>query len=146
MPRFWVRRQGTYESSNDNSLAGNMLVYLNSRETTGSITLVQKATVVATHLWAVSDTDDTWTCSLVLVGEDRAITYADPAVSAGSYSISDPEIKGWYPFARGPMMYSPRRKISIPVEHALYARFNREEGDAESVLKFHIQFLMTTSL
>jgi len=146
MPRFWVRRQGTFESSNDNSLAGNMLIYANSRETTGSITLVQKATVVATHLWAISDSDDTWTCSLILVNEDRTPTYGDPAVSAGSFSVSDPEIKGWYPFARGPMMYSPRRKISIPVEHSLQARFNREEGDSESTLKFHIQFLMTTSL
>ena len=146
MPRFWVRRQGTFESNNDNSLAGNLLIYQNSRETTGSITLVQKATVVATHLWAISDSDDTWSCSLLVIQEDRNLSYADPGVDVGDFHTSDPEVKGFYPFARGPMMYSPRRKIAIPVEHALYCRFNKEEGNAESVLHVNVQFLLTTSL
>ena len=139
MPRLWVRKQGTQSGTSAATISGNVSIYQNSRETAGNITLVQKATVVATVLWAISDTDDTW--SLTLLVTDEAIT---PAY--GSPSLEDPEVKGHFMFARGPVMYIPKRLVAIPTESELTVRINKEQGGNASVLNWHVQFLLNTTL
>lgn len=145
MPRAWVRVQGSETITTTATLALNQLVYQNSREQSGNITLIQKATVVATHLFAITTTDDTWSVTLLVESEDAdAPTYSSPSIAA--QGGSDPEIKGHYIFARGPVLYSPRRLISIPTEHTLKMRINKEEGGNTSTFLWHAQFLLNLSL
>ncbi len=145
MGTHWVRHQNEVTLTTTTTLGFNDVVYNNQRaQVSSAIQLQQKATVVATHLWAITDTEDTWSMTILVVDEARTPTYSDPAVLA--QGGSDQEIKGFYNFARGPILYSPRRLISIPVESQLIVRVNKEEGGNASKLRYNIQFLIQTSL
>ncbi len=144
MARIWLRKQGSENTTTANTLSGNVLIYQNSREQAGNVTLVQKATVVATVLWGLTDTDDTWSMTLIVEDESQTAAYNDPELNA--QGGSDPQIKGHYIFGRGPVLYTPRRLITIPVEHKLVVRINKEEGGSASELKYHVQFLLNTRL
>jgi len=139
MARTWVRVQGTETITTTKTLANAKLLYQNSRSIAGNITLVQKATVVATHLFAITTTDDTWSLSLTVTDENRVPTYGDP-------EVADPELKGLYVVARGPVLYSPKRLIAIPSESSLYLRINKEEGGSAATIHWHAQLLINTSL
>ena len=144
MARFWVRHQGTQSGTSANTLSTANSMYQNSREVQGNITLVQKATVVATVLWAISDTDDTWSMTLLVHDEGRTVTYADPSIDA--VGSSDPEVKGQFIFARGPLLYTPKRLIAIPSESEFTIRISKEQGGNASVLNWHVMALVNTSL
>ncbi len=145
MSRFWVRHQATLGATAANALHSNINVYHNSREQVNNLVLIQKVTVVATVLWAITDTDDTWSATLVVIPEADTPAYATPSVLESSQGASDPEVKGHYIFARGPTLYTPQRAISIPTEHKLFVRWNKEEGGVTSSFRYHIQFLVVTS-
>ncbi len=145
MPTIWRRKTGVVNITSAATLGANVLIYQNSREQSGNITLVQKATVVATYLWALTDTDNTWSMTLLVDDESAAApTFSNPEVD--QQGGSDPQIKGWYPFGRGPVQYSPARLISIPSESKLQVRINKEVGGDASLLRYSIQFLIQTSL
>lgn len=144
MATHWVRKAGTATATTTRTLVANTTIYQNSREVAGNITLVQEATVVACYLFGITSTDNTWSMTLCVVDETRVPTYADPEIlSAGG---SDPEVKGQFIFARGPMLYQPKRLIKIPVESELIVRLNKEEGGDASTINFHYGFLMNTRL
>ncbi len=145
MPRHWVRVENSFTASTAQSFAVNQTIYRNQRaQVSSAIQIAQKATVVATHLWGITDNEDTWSMTLVVVDESRTPTYSDPNIA--SSGGSDQEVKGWYPFARGPVLYSPRRLISIPVESDFIVRVNKELGGNSSTIHYHLQFLIQTSL
>lgn len=140
MATHWIRKGISLTATAAVTLVDNDLIYNNNREVSGTITLVQKATVVACYLFGISTTDDTWSVSLIVFDQGiSAPTYANP-------ESGDPEIKGQFMFARGPLLYQPRRLISIPVERALYVRTNKELGGNASTFNLHMGFLMQTSL
>lgn len=144
MARHWVRKMGTQTETTAAVLSVNQGIYQNSRVTTGNITLVQKVTVVATVLWGLSDTDDTWSLTLIVDDEEETPLYDEPEIDAAGGS--DPQVKGHYIFGRGPVLYTPRRLISVPVEHTLTLRINKEQGGTTSKLRWHAQFLMNVSM
>ena len=139
MAKIWIRTQGQQTETAASTLSLVKSIYQNSRSVTGNITLVQKATVVATYLFGVTDTDDTWSMTLIVDDETTTITLTAP-------ETVDPQVKGMYIFSRGPLLYQPKRLISIPVESELSVRINKEVGGATSVLKWHMGFLLNTSL
>ncbi len=140
MATRWVRISGASALTANNTHSGNFLIYRNSITVTGSITLVQKATVVSTYLFGVTDTEDVWSMSICEVPEGAAAAYADPA-------REDQQLKGQYMFARGPMLYQPRRLVSIGTETDLVLRINKEEGNTvASRLHWYAGFLLQTSL
>ncbi len=139
MSRVWVRMSETDTISTAGSLGSSTIAYQNSRETVTNITLVQKVTVVATHIMAVCDTEDTWSISLCVLEENAtAPIYNTP-------ERNDPLVKGMYYVSRGPVYFSPRRLISIPSEHSLYLRINKELGGSQSTINVHAQFLLQMS-
>lgn len=144
MARVWIRKNNSVTATTQSSFVSNQDIYQNSRTVTGNITLVQKATVVAMILWAVTDNDNTWSMTPLVVDESVTPTYGTPEVDA--QQGSDPEVKGHYIFARGPLMYQPKRLISIPVESKLTIRINKEVGGDASVFRYHVQCLINTSL
>ncbi len=144
MPTHWVRLAGTATATLTRTLVTNVSVYQNSRGVAGNITLVQEATVVAGYLFGVSTTADTWSMTLCVVDEARTPTYSDPEINAAGGS--DPEVKGQYIFALGPLLYQPKRLIDIKVESEFIVRINKEEGGNASTFNFHFGFLLNTRL
>lgn len=139
MARFWVRNQSTSTLTSATTLAINISIYQNSRETVNNITLVQKATVVAGYLFGVTTTDDTWSLTLLVVEEQFTPTYGDP-------ELSDEQVKGQFIFARGPVLYQPRRLIAIPSESEFMLRVSKEQGGNTATFNWHAGFLINTSL
>ncbi len=139
MATRWVRQAGSITATSAVTLANNELVHNNARTGVGSITLVQKATVVSAYLFGISSTDDTWSMTLLVV--DEAIT-----PSYGTPQLDDPEVKGQFLFARGPLLYQPKRLIAIPSESSFMVRINKEQGGTSSTLRWHTAFLLQTSL
>lgn len=140
MATHWVRKAGSQSTTANQAIQANELVYQNSRTVTGNITLVQKVTVVATYLWAITDTDDSWSFTLLVTDEGVTPTYGVP-------EVSDPEVKGQFMFARGPVLYQPRRLISVPTESKLWVRINKEEGAGVlSRINYSVGFLLQTDL
>lgn len=139
MAATWRRDALSLTATAATSLVDNNVVYANQRTVTGSITLVQKVTVVAAYLFGISDTDDTWSVSLLVVDEVVTPTYSVP-------ELEDPALKGQFMFARGPLLYQPKRLIAIPTESTFILRTNKEHGSSASTLNLHFGFLMQTSL
>ncbi len=140
MPTHWVRLQGNNAFTTANSLVVNTTVYQNSREQSGNITLVQDVTVVAGYIWGITDTDNSWSMTLLVVDEGRVPTYSDPEINATGGS--DPEVKGQFWFARGPTLYEPKRLIDIPVESEFIIRLNKEEGGQAGTIYWALGFLL----
>ncbi len=136
----WV--QGTILGTVSTSVtivAAAELIYANQRVVSGTITLVQKAVVVATHLMGITSTDDLCRMRLAVVNESVTPTVAEP-------EDEDKRIKGLYPFARGPVYFSPRRKIDIPSESDLFLVIEKLTGSTSSDIRCHYRFLLHTSL
>jgi len=115
------------------------LIYNNGRTVSGNITLIQKVVVVAHHLMAITSTVDLFRFRLVVAEEGITPTVADP-------EDQDERIKGLYPFANGPVYFSPRRKIAVPSEHSLDLLIEKVSGVASSDVVAHWRFLLYTSL
>lgn len=144
MPRFWIRKQGTETVTTTGTLALALLMYNNQKVViSGAITIQQKVTVVATHLFAITNTDDTFSMGLVTLDESDTVTYSHP--QADATGGSDKELKGHYVVARGPVLYSPRRLISVPVEETLWFRINKEVGGNTSTINWACQILLNVS-
>jgi len=139
MPTVWVRKGVEESSTTALSLVSNTSIYQNSRSVAGNITLVQKVTVVSHYLWGITDTEDTWSMTLLVTDEAVTPTYGAP-------EEDDPEVKGHYIFARGPVLYQPKRLIEIPVESELTVRINKELGGNPSEFRWHVGFLLQTTL
>ncbi len=139
MPTTWIRGGAAHTSTSALSLVDNGLVYNNARTVTGSITLVQKVTVVAMYLFGITNTDDTWSVSVLVVDEAITPTYSGP-------QLQDPELKGQFMFARGPLLYQPKRLISVPSESSLMIRTNKELGGNSSTFNIHFGFLLQMTL
>ena len=144
MATHWVRQANTTTFTTARSFVTNISVYQNSRAVVTNITLIQKATVVAMYLFGITNTDDTWSMTLVVVDEGRTPTYGDPEIL--NVGGSDPEVKGQFLFARGPLLYQPKRLIHIPVESEFIIRLNKEEGGNASTINYHTAALIQTSL
>ncbi len=135
MVKLWVRKSGTATTTTAATQVSVTSIYQNSRESSGNITHIQKVTVVAAHLFAVTNTEDVFSMRLIVADEGRTISYGEP-------EVADPEIKGMYIFARGPVYFSPRRLISIPVESELSVQIRKEMGANASVNSWYGQFLL----
>ncbi len=136
MSRHWIRAQTSATASAVPTQTGaGGTIYHNSRETVTNIVLIQEATIVATHLYLVSNTEDLFTVRLLVVDEN-----VTPTVSM--FEEEDPQYKGIYAAARGPTLYSPRRKISIPTEHQLFMQVIKETGSTSSTIGIYYQFLI----
>ncbi len=145
MPLHWVR--GALEwagQTTDQTMVSDTVIYQNSRTQTGNLTLVQKVTVVAGFLMAITDTADLFQVRLVVTDEafTRSFSQPEEATTGGS----DPEIKGVYPFAMGPVYFAPRRKISIPSESEFAILLDKVNGGNSSNGHLKYQFLLNTSL
>ncbi len=138
MALFWLtgEQAGTTTSV---GLVDSTSVYSNGRTVTGQITLVQKAVVVATHLFGLTDKPELFRIRLAVVEE--AVT-----PTAGEPEDQDKRIKGLYPFSMGPVYFSPRRKIEIPSEHELFIITEKLQGGTAVVSRVHWRFLLHTSL
>lgn len=139
MATQWVETSGSLTATAAQTLGTNNLIYNNSRTVSGTITLEQKVTVVAAYLFGITTTDDTWSMSLIVDDETVTPTYLDPY-------REDRELKGKFYFARGPLLYQPRRLISIPVESSLTFRLNKEQGGNSSTISYHAGFLLQKTL
>lgn len=115
------------------------LLYANQRSTVNTLTIVQKAVIVASHLMAITDTEDLCRIRLAVVDEAVTPTVATP-------EDQDGRIKGLYPFARGPVYFSPKRKIDIPSEQDFFMVVEKLTGSASTNIRVHFRFLLFTSL
>ncbi len=139
MALLWVRKalSGSITTAGTQLLVDTL--YHNGRATAGTLSLKQKATVVATHLMFVSDQDDILTARLIVDGEAVVPVF-------GTYEVQDPQYKGIYPFARGPVFFSPRRLIAIPTEHKLFLQLIKESGGSATAIFGYVQVLLNLSL
>ncbi len=139
MPLTWITG-GLTRTQSATGIAGAVeIIHDNNREVMGQLTLIQKAVVVATHMCVITDTDDLWRIRVIVAEQTRVLTAVAP-------EDSDPEIKGIYPYARGPVYLSPKRKIDIPVEARLALVMEKFTGSTSSIMSLHFRFLLFTSM
>lgn len=132
----WIRTAQTYAGS-ATGLISNTELYHNNSSASGSGQAFD-ATIVATHLFGVSDTDEIITIRLVVHHESlAAITESIPA-------YEDESTHGVYPFAKGPVLYSPRTKITVPRSHKLYASVAKKLGSNATNLYMYFNLLVVT--
>ncbi len=130
MPLFWLRGGNQAVLSAVNAVL-NVELYHNNVSLTQPV-IRSKAVVVATHLMAISDTDNICTLRLIVVNEDH------PTLTALAPLVSDLENKGTYPVARGPVFGSPARKIEVPPNQKLFLQIVKEVGtSATTVNEYH---------
>ncbi len=134
MSLLWVRNK-IETSQSASGLVSNTLVYSNQIEGTAS-RRKDKVTVVSHYLWGVTNTVEGFSLRPVVVHEDF------PTLSVSIPPIDDDKTKGMYLFAQGPVMYNPRRLISIPPEHIMYLQLVKEFGSAASVINIFYGFLL----
>ena len=139
MAKLWVRKVISGSGATSGTQLNETTIYNNQRETSGQITLEQKVTVVATHLMLIHDSDDILTFRLAVVDEAVTLTY-------GTLATDDDQYKGIYPFARGPVYFSPRRLISVPTESHLDMQVIKENGSVNTTYRGYVQLLLQTSL
>ncbi len=139
MALHWVTGFDTTVQSSIGIVNVAQSIYSNGRTVTGQLTLVQKAVVVATHLMCVTDSVDMCRARLAVVEESITPTVSVP-------EDEDKDIKGLYPFAQGPVFFSPRRKIEIPSESELFLVIEKLSGSISTIINVHWRFLLYTSL
>jgi len=139
MALLWVTRTAIFAGQTSTGLVGGLVeVYQNSRETSGNLTLTQKVVVVASYMMVITDTSDLFRLRLVVADEGVTPTVSVP-------EDADPEIKGLYPFAMGPVYFAPRRKIAVPSESTFNVVIEKVLGSQSTGGSAHFRFLLNTS-
>ncbi len=96
-------------------------------------------TVVAREFMCISDTDDPWTVRWIVVHE------LHPTLTVSAPGDSDENVRGIFPFARGPVYFSPRAKISVPPDHKLFLQVQKKSGSASSTYFVNYRMLVVDS-
>ena len=139
MPLNWETGFANASITSVGIMGSANLIYANQRETVNQITLVQKCVVIATHFMCLTDTTDLMRLRLSVVDEAVTPTVSEP-------EDQDKRIKGLYPFAMGPVYFSPRRKIDVPSEQDLFLVIEKVAGGNATIVTVHWRFLLYTSL
>ncbi len=138
MSLLWVR--GSIVNTISTAGIGSTVkeIYNNQKDTVTTLVLVQKVTVVATYLHCITDTDDTHSVRLIVLPEQDVPT-------AGFPTLDDGEVKGVYPFSRGPVLYNPKRLIDVPTEYKLFLTTYKEDGSTASISRVFYNVLLNLS-
>lgn len=133
----WIRHFNEVNAHTTGLVAATSLYHNNSSvQSTGSKFNV---TIVATHLFGITDTENIYSMELIVQHEQLA------APTASIPGETDDSVKGLYAFAKGPVLYSPRRLILVPPDHDLYLRVQKQSGNDSTNLHYGAQLLMQQS-
>ncbi len=137
MARYWTVDQASILSATSAGIQGTNQLLLHNETTGDPIPVRKQMTVVATHLYLISTTEELWTFRLYLVHENF------PVITLVNVDLHDRKvIRGVYPASKGPVIYSPRVQIKIPPDHKLFAVTTKVTGTAQADFHWFSQLLV----
>lgn len=136
MSKFWI---GSVTSGTQTSagLHQNIEIYHNN---SGQTSTDQKfdVTVVDRRVMAISDNEDIWEMRWVVVHESF------PTLTASLPADNDDKVHGIYPWAKGPVYFNPRAKLSVPPDHKLFLQVNKSLATVSSTYGMQYRVLFVT--
>ncbi len=136
MAKFWVKDTQSATRTGV-GLDVNVEIYHNN-SAHSSTTRKFTATVVDRHVMCISDTDDVFEMRWLVLHESF------PTPTTATPDDQDESVRGIFPWARGPVFFNPRAKISVPPDHKLYLQVNKTIGSTSSTYALQSRVLFVT--